>query len=73
VEFEDTSALGSFHRMVEIDAIDDANEPDTKRSASRERTEDVAEEANSLCRVEFGRADLLFPAAHRDRRAAGSA
>jgi hypothetical protein len=31
VEFEDTSALGRFHRMVEIDTIDDANEPDTER------------------------------------------
>jgi hypothetical protein len=73
VEFEDTSALGRLHRMVEIDTVDDANEPDTKRSASRERTEDVAKEANSLCRVQLGRADLFFPAAHRDRRAAGSA
>jgi hypothetical protein len=39
VEFEDTSALGRFHRMVEIDTIDDANEPDTERYASRVRTE----------------------------------
>jgi hypothetical protein len=59
--------------MVEIDPIDDANEPDTERSASRVRTEDVAKEANSLCRVQLGRAYFLFPAAHRDRRAAGSA
>jgi hypothetical protein len=73
VEFEDTSALGSFHRMVEIDTIDDANEPDTERYASRVRTEDVAKEANSLCRVQLGRPYLVFPAAHRDSRAAGSA
>jgi len=73
VEFEDTSALGSFHRIVEIDTIDDADEPDTERYASRARTEDVAKEANSLCRVQLGRADFFFPAAYRDRRAAGSA
>jgi hypothetical protein len=73
VEFEDTSALGRFHRMVEIDTIGDANEPDTERSASCVRTEDVAKEANPLCRVQLGRAHFFFPAAHRDRRAAGSA
>jgi hypothetical protein len=73
VELEDTSALGRFHRMVEIDTIDDANEPDTERHGSGVRTEDVAKEANSLCRVQLGRAHFLFPAAHRDRRAAGSA
>jgi hypothetical protein len=73
VELEDTSALGRFHRMVEIDTVDDANEPDTERHASRVRTEDVAKEADSLCRVQLGRAHFLFPAAHRDRRAAGSA
>ena len=72
VEFEDTSALGRFHRIVEIDTIDDANEPDTERYASRKRTEDVAKEANSLCRVQLGRAYFFFPAAHRDSRAAGS-
>jgi hypothetical protein len=59
--------------MVEIDTIDDANEPDTERHVSGVRTEDVAKEANSLCRVQLGRAHFLFPAAHRDRRAAGSA
>ena len=59
-EFEDTSALGRFHRMVEIDTIDDANEPDTERHASRVRTEDVAKEANSLCRVQLGRAYFFF-------------
>jgi hypothetical protein len=73
VEFEDASALGRFHRMVEIDTIGDANEPDTERDASRVRTEDVAKEANALCRVQLGRADVFLPAAHRDRRAAGSA
>ena len=71
MELEDTAALGRFHRMVEIDPIDDANEPDTERHASRVRTEDVAKEANSLCRVQLGRAHFFFPAAHRDGRAAG--
>jgi hypothetical protein len=73
VEFEDTSALGSFHRIVEIDTIDDANEPDTERYASRVRTEDVAKEVHSLCRVQLGRAYVFFPAAYRDGRAASSA
>jgi hypothetical protein len=73
VELEDTSALGRFNRMVEIDTVDDANEPDTERHGSRVRTEDVAKEADSLCRVQLGRAHFLFPAAHRDRRATGRA
>jgi hypothetical protein len=33
VELEGRSTLGGFRRMVEIDAIDDANEPDTERDA----------------------------------------
>src|SRR5215216_1821010 len=73
VEFEDTSTLGRFHRMVEIDTVGDANEPDTERYASRVRTEDVAEEANSLCRVQLGGGYFFLPAAYRDRRTAGSA
>ena len=73
MELEDASTLGRFHRMVEIDPIDDANEPDTEWHASRERTEDVAKELDSLCRVQLGRTDFFFPAAHGDGRAAGSA
>ena len=73
VEFEDSSTLGRFHRKVEIDLIDDANEVDTERYASRERTKDVAKEPNSLCRVQLGRTYFFFPAAYGDGRAARSA
>jgi hypothetical protein len=73
VEFEDTSTLGRFHRMVQINTIDDANEPDTERDGSRERTKDVAKEANSLRRVQLGRDDFFFPAANGDGRPAGGA
>jgi hypothetical protein len=38
VELEDASTLRRFGRMAEIDAIDDADEPDTERNAPRERT-----------------------------------
>jgi hypothetical protein len=72
VKFEDTSALGSFHRMVEIDTIDDANEQDTERDASGERTKDVAEELDSLRRAQLGRSDLFLPSAHRNRGSARS-
>jgi hypothetical protein len=58
--------------MVEIDAIDDANERDTERYASSYWTEDVAKEVNSLWAVQLGRGDVLCPASHGDRRAAGS-
>lgn len=73
VELEDTSTLGRFQRMVEIDPIGDANEPDAERDASRERTKDVAKERDSLLRVQLGRTYFFFPATHRDGRAAGSA
>src|SRR5262249_17993916 len=73
VEFEDTSALGRFHRIVEIDTVDDADEVDTKRNASRERTEHVAEVPNPLRRAQLGRGDLFCPAPQRDSRAAGGA
>jgi hypothetical protein len=73
VEFEDRSTLGRFQRMVEIDPIDDTNERDTERDASRARTKDVAKEPDSLCRVQLGRSYVFFPASHGDGRAAGSA
>jgi hypothetical protein len=38
VEFEDTPTLGRFQRTVEIDPIDGANEPDTERYASPDRS-----------------------------------
>ena len=37
LELEDHSTLGRLHRMVEIDAIGDADEPVPERDASRER------------------------------------
>ena len=44
-----------------------------ERDASRERTEDVAEELDAFRRVQFGRVDRFLPAPERDRRAAGRA
>src|SRR5215207_333372 len=73
VKFEDTSTLGGLHRIVEIDLIEGADEPDPERYASGERTEDVAKERDSLCWVQLGRGDLFFLAAHDDGRTAGSA
>ena len=73
VELEDRSTLGRFQRMVKIDLIDEANEPDAERYASGERTKDVAKEPNSLCRVQLGRTYFSFAAAHGDGRVAGSA
>jgi hypothetical protein len=73
LEFEDTSTLGGLHRIVEIDLIEGADEPDPERYASGERTKDVAKERDSLCRVQLGRSYFFFPAAHDDGRAAGSA
>lgn len=43
------------------------------RSNSRDRTKGVAKELHALCRVQLGRTDFFFPAAHGDGRAAGSA
>src|SRR5262249_39145543 len=73
VEVEDTATPRRFHRIVEIDTVNDADEPDTEWDASRERTEDVAEVPNALRRVQLGRSYFFCPAAHRDGRAAGSA
>jgi hypothetical protein len=72
VEFEDTSTLGSPHRIVEIDPIDYTDEPDTDRYGSRDMTEEGAKELDSLRRVQLGRMHFLFPAAHADGRASGS-
>jgi hypothetical protein len=74
MELEDRSSLGYFlWRTVDIDPVDHANERDTERYTSGERTKDVAKECNALCRVKLGRSDFFFPAAHCDGRAAGSA
>ena len=73
VKFEDPSTLGGRHRIVEIDLIEGADEPDPERYASGERTKDVAKERDALCRVQLGRGDLFLPAARSDGRAAGRA
>src|SRR4029450_6225773 len=73
MELEDRSSLGCFPwRTVDIDSVDDANERGTERSASGERTKDVAKECNALCLLQLGRSDFFFPAAHGDGRAATS-
>src|SRR5262245_39391877 len=74
MQLEDRSSLGCFlRRPVDIDPVDDANERDTERYASGERTKDVAKECNALCRVKLTRSDFFFPAADGDGRAAASA
>jgi hypothetical protein len=73
MEFENTSTLGRFQRMCEIDSIDDPNEPDAERYASRERTKYLAKELSSLSRIQLGCDYFLFPVTHRDGRAARSA
>jgi hypothetical protein len=73
VKFEDPSTLSGLHRIVEIDLIEGADEPDSERDASSERPKDVAKERDALCRVQLGGGDFFFLAAHGDGRAAGSA
>jgi len=73
VKFEDRSTLGRFQWMVQIDPIDDANERDTERHASRDGTEDIAKERKSLCPIQLGGTDFFFPAAHGDGRSARGA
>jgi hypothetical protein len=51
VKFEDPSTISRCHRIIKIDTINDADEPDTERNASRERAEDIAEVRNTLRRV----------------------
>ena len=72
-ELEDTSVLGGLHRIVEIDPIEGADEPDPERYASGERTEDIAKERDSLCQVQLGGGDRFFAAAHGDGCVVGSA
>src|SRR5687768_17297616 len=67
VELEDGSALGRTDRIVEIDAVDGADEPDTAADAPRQSSEIIPKEADALLRVQLGGANLLGPAAFRDR------
>ena len=73
VEFEDTPTLGRCHRIVDIDTVDKADEPDSERNVSRQRAEDVTKVSNTLRRVELGRGDFYAPAPHRDGCAASRA
>jgi len=50
VDLEDTSTLGHFDWMIEIDTIGDPNELDTERRAPREGAQIVAEEGDSYAR-----------------------
>ena len=62
MQLEDAWGLGGCRcRPVEIDPVDQADEPDPEREASGDGTEDVAEEHDPLGRVQLGRADLLLP------------
>src|SRR5262249_19060922 len=73
VEFEDSPTLGHGHWIAEVDAVNDAEEPDTERNAARERTEDVAEVSYPLRWVQLGRGYFFRPAPHGDGRAGGGA
>jgi len=73
VELENTATLGHFDRIIQVDTIGDLNELDTEWRASREGTENVAKEGNSLRLIQLGRTDFFVPSADSDRRAAGSA
>ena len=72
-EFEDTSTLGSLYRMVKIDSVDNANEPDSERKASRERTKDVTKKPNSLRWVQLRCSHFFLPVVHGDGRPSSSA
>jgi hypothetical protein len=73
MELKDDSALGGFHRIIEIDTVNDADEPGAERNASRERTENVAEVPDALGRVQLGRTYFFSPAAYGDGGATGGA
>lgn len=72
-ELEDTTAFGSSHRIVEINAIGDANEHDTERDPSRVRTEHIAEELDALLGIQLTRDNFLCLMAPSDRCAADGA
>ncbi len=71
MELEDTAIPGHFDRLIEIDTVGDANELEAERGASRETTEHVAKEHNSLHLIQLGRTHFFAAVAHRDRRALG--
>src|SRR5436190_24005127 len=73
VELENAAIRGHLIRMVQVDPVDETDEEEAEREAARIRCEDVAEEVDSLRRVELGRRDLFPVPTLDDRRAAGGA
>ena len=71
-QLEDGATLRGFRRIIEIDPVDDANEP-SRPGCPRKRAHHVTEEPDSLRLVQLGGTDFLLAAAHGDRRAAGRA
>src|SRR6266566_4594313 len=73
MELEDAAIPGDLGRVVQVDAVDETDEHEAKWDASGVRCEDVAEELDSLRRVELGRLDLSLTVALDDGRAWGGA
>src|SRR4029450_10345907 len=69
-ELEHPSALGRLLRMVQVDLVDEADEPVAERDPAGPGSQHVAEELDALRRVQLSRAKLLAPISHRDRRTA---
>jgi len=65
LELEHTPTLGRCDWITEIDSIDDAKEPQADGHAAHERSQQVAEEPNSLCRIQLGRGELSAPSAEQ--------
>ena len=60
MELEDPPTLGRLLRTVEVDAVDEADEPDPERDAARDGSEDVAKERDALRRIQLGRVTTSF-------------
>jgi len=73
VQFEDATVRGDLFRMVEIDAVDEADEQESAWDTSGVRSENISEELDSLRRVELGRHNLILTVALDDGRAPGGA
>ena len=72
MELEHPSAFRRFDRTPDIHAIDEADERDAERDASREWTKDVAKEPDSLGRIQLGRSYFVLPTSVVDGRVSGS-
>src|SRR5262245_22408415 len=66
VKFEHWSALGRFHRVVDVDLIDGANNPRADPRLSRNRGEDVTDKRGRLWRRQLDRRHLLSLASEAD-------